>query len=91
METLICIDLTRQKLTIFVDRTNILVCKLNNPPPTLQATSQLVNAIKCQAETHPDSEMQKKLLAAAKMLADATASMVEAAKVRAHLLPVWCH
>ena len=47
----------------------------------LQATSQLVNAIKSQAESHPDSEQQKKLLAAAKMLADATAKMVEAAKV----------
>ena len=47
-----------------------------------QATSQLVNALKSQAESHPDSEMQKKLLAAAKMLADATARMVEAAKVQ---------
>ena len=46
-----------------------------------QATSQLVNALKSQAESHPDSEIQKKLLAAAKMLADATARMVEAAKV----------
>ena len=45
-----------------------------------QATSQLVNALKGQAEAHPDSEMQRKLLAAAKMLADATARMVEAAK-----------
>ncbi len=45
-----------------------------------QATSQLVNALKTQAEAHPDSEMQKKLLAAAKLLADATARMVEAAK-----------
>lgn len=34
-----------------------------------------------QAETHPDSDMQKRLLAAAKILADATAKMVEAAKV----------
>lgn len=47
-----------------------------------QATSELVNALKSQAESHPDSEMQKKLLAAAKMLADATARMVEAAKVQ---------
>ena len=46
-----------------------------------QATSQLVNAIKFQAETHQDTEQQKKLLAAAKLLADATARMVEAAKV----------
>ena len=51
-----------------------------------QATSQLVNALKSQAESHPDSEMQKKLLAAAKMLADATARMVEAAKVISILL-----
>ena len=41
-----------------------------------QATSQLVNALKCEAEAHPDSEQQKKLLAAAKALADATARMV---------------
>ncbi|XP_064644913.1 talin-1-like isoform X4 [Lineus longissimus] len=45
-----------------------------------QATSQLVNAIKGQAETHPDQEMQKRLLAAAKQLADATTKLVEAAK-----------
>jgi len=49
--------------------------------PFLQATSQLVNALKNEAETQSDSEQQKKLLAAAKMLADATARMVEAAKV----------
>lgn len=46
-----------------------------------QATSMLVNAIKGQAESHPDSDTQKRLLAAAKALADATARMVEAAKV----------
>jgi hypothetical protein len=34
-----------------------------------------------EAESQSDSEQQKKLLAAAKMLADATARMVEAAKV----------
>jgi talin len=45
-----------------------------------QATSQLVNALKCEAEGHEDSEQQKKLMAAAKLLADATARMVEAAK-----------
>lgn len=45
-----------------------------------QATSMLVNAIKGQAESHPDSDTQKRLLAAAKALADATARMVEAAK-----------
>ncbi|XP_041355718.1 talin-1-like [Gigantopelta aegis] len=45
-----------------------------------QATSQLVSAIRVQAEGHTDSEMQKRLLAAAKQLADATANLVEAAK-----------
>ncbi|XP_071140342.1 talin-1-like isoform X1 [Mytilus edulis] len=45
-----------------------------------QATSMLVNAIKGDAEGHTDSDMQKRLLAAAKALADATAKMVEAAK-----------
>ena len=48
-----------------------------------QATSHLVNALKTDAESQDDSEQQKKLLAAAKMLADATARMVEAAKVGA--------
>jgi len=48
----------------------------------VQATSQLVNALKSEAESQSDSEQQKKLLAAAKLLADATARMVEAAKVR---------
>ena len=41
----------------------------------------MVNALKLEAESQSDSEQQKKLLAAAKMLADATARMVEAAKV----------
>ena len=41
----------------------------------------LVNTIRGQAESHPDSDVQKRLLAAAKALADATAKMVEAAKV----------
>ncbi|ESO89699.1 hypothetical protein LOTGIDRAFT_218488 [Lottia gigantea] len=45
-----------------------------------QATSQLVTAIRGQAESHPDSDVQKRLLAAAKQLADATANLVEAAK-----------
>jgi len=40
-----------------------------------------VNALKSEAESQSDSEQQKKLLAAAKLLADATARMVEAAKV----------
>lgn len=46
-----------------------------------QATSNLVNAIREQAESHSDTDTQKRLLAAAKALADATAKMVEAAKV----------
>ena len=41
----------------------------------------LVNGLKTEAESSPDSDQQKKLLAAAKLLADATAKMVEAAKV----------
>jgi len=41
----------------------------------------LVNTIRGQAEDHPDTDVQKRLLAAAKALADATAKMVEAAKV----------
>lgn len=42
----------------------------------------MVGAIRGEAESHSDSEMQKRLLAAARQLADATANMVEAAKVR---------
>ena len=42
---------------------------------------QLVNALKLEAESEPDSEQQQKLLAATRQLADATARMVEAAKV----------
>ena len=34
-----------------------------------------------EAESHQDADQQRKLLAAAKLLADATAKMVEAAKV----------
>lgn len=45
-----------------------------------QATSSLVGAIRGEAEGHSDSDMQKRLLAAARQLADATANMVEAAK-----------
>ena len=41
-----------------------------------QATSELVGTLKAQAEDQHDSEQQKKLLGAAKMLADATANMV---------------
>lgn len=47
-----------------------------------QATSDLVNAIKADAEGESDLENSRKLLSAAKLLADATAKMVEAAKVR---------
>lgn len=47
-----------------------------------QATSDLVNAIKMDAEGESDLENSRKLLSAAKLLADATAKMVEAAKVR---------
>lgn len=47
-----------------------------------QATSDLVNAMRSDAEAEVDVDNSKKLLAAAKLLADATARMVEAAKVR---------
>ncbi|XP_064596457.1 talin-1-like [Liolophura sinensis] len=45
-----------------------------------QATTHLVNAIRGQADSYSDSDIQRRLLAAAKQLADATARMVEAAK-----------
>ncbi|CAG9813617.1 unnamed protein product [Phaedon cochleariae] len=45
-----------------------------------QATAQLIQSIKGEAEKLPDSEVQRRLLAAAKTLADATAKMVEAAR-----------
>ena len=41
----------------------------------------MVTGIKAEAETQDDSDSQKRLLAAAKVLADATAKLVEAAKV----------
>lgn len=47
-----------------------------------QATSDLVTAMRSDAEAEVDVDNSKKLLAAAKLLADATARMVEAAKVR---------
>ena len=47
----------------------------------LQTTSDLVNMLKLEADELGDDEHRKKLLAAAKLLADATAKMVEAAKV----------
>uniref|UniRef100_A0A4W5Q2D4 Talin 2a n=1 Tax=Hucho hucho TaxID=62062 RepID=A0A4W5Q2D4_9TELE len=45
-----------------------------------QATSDLVNSMRSDAEVEVDVDNSKKLLAAAKLLADATARMVEAAK-----------
>ena len=51
----------------------------------IQASSSLVTGIKAEAETQDDSDAQKRLLAAAKVLADATAKLVEAAKVHWHL------
>ncbi|XP_076258491.1 talin_middle and talin-RS domain-containing protein rhea isoform X2 [Rhynchophorus ferrugineus] len=44
------------------------------------ATAQLIQSIKGEAENLPDSDIQRRLLAAAKTLADATAKMVEAAR-----------
>lgn len=46
-----------------------------------RATAQLIQSIKGEAQAQPDSDQQKRLLAAAKVLADATARMIEAAKV----------
>ncbi|KAJ8983101.1 hypothetical protein NQ317_001844 [Molorchus minor] len=45
-----------------------------------QATAQLIQSIKGEAEKLPESDIQRRLLAAAKTLADATARMVEAAR-----------
>ncbi|XP_035720068.1 talin-1-like isoform X2 [Vespa mandarinia] len=45
-----------------------------------QATAQLIQSIKGEAEKQSDPEQQRRLLAAAKILADATAKMVEAAR-----------
>nr|CAH7755545.1 unnamed protein product [Callosobruchus chinensis] len=45
-----------------------------------QATAQLIQSIKGEAEKAPDTDLQRRLLAAAKTLADATARMVEAAR-----------
>jgi len=47
-----------------------------------QASSTLVSAIKGEAMEQTDSDLQKRLLAAAQALADATYKMVDAAKVR---------
>lgn len=46
-----------------------------------KATADLVQSIKGQADDQPDSEVQRRLLNAARILADATTKMVEAAKV----------
>lgn len=48
----------------------------------LQASSLLVGAIKGDAEGLGEGDSQQKLLGAARQLADATARMIEAAKVR---------
>lgn len=48
----------------------------------LQATSQLSSALRMEASSMSDSASQTKLLNAAKLLADATARLVDAAKVR---------
>ena len=50
-------------------------------PLSIQATSEIVNGIKGDAEGEDDIDTQKHLFAAAKVLADATAKLVEAAKV----------
>ena len=49
-----------------------------------QATAQLIQSIKGEAEKQQDSDLQRRLLAAAKTLADATAKMVEAARLCAN-------
>ena len=54
-----------------------------------QATSLLVNGIKGDAEGEDDDDAQKRLLAAAKVLADATAKLVEAAKVCIYLYSIY--
>lgn len=57
-----------------------------------QATSDLVNAMRSDAEAEVDVDNSKKLLAAAKLLADATARMVEAAKVTCKARNIyWVH
>ena len=45
-----------------------------------------MNGIKADAEGQEDTDTQKRLLAAAKVLADATAKLVEAAKVHTAFL-----
>jgi len=45
-----------------------------------KATVELINDLKGQAEAVPDSDQQKRLIVAARLLADATARLVDAAK-----------
>lgn len=46
-----------------------------------QATAQLIQSIKGEADQQEDADMQRRLLSAAKQLADATAKLVEAARL----------
>ncbi|KAL9904952.1 talin-1 isoform X1 [Glossina fuscipes] len=46
-----------------------------------QATAQLIQSIKGEADQQQDADMQRRLLSAAKQLADATAKLVEAARL----------
>lgn len=46
-----------------------------------QATAQLIQSIKGEADQQKDEDMQRRLLSAAKQLADATAKLVEAARL----------
>lgn len=47
----------------------------------MQATTDLINALRLEAEQQADHDQQKRLLTAAKSLADATMRLMEAAKV----------
>lgn len=46
-----------------------------------QATAQLIQSIKGEADQQQDADMQRRLLSAAKQLADATAKLIEAARL----------
>ncbi|XP_059217650.1 talin-1 isoform X2 [Stomoxys calcitrans] len=46
-----------------------------------QATAQLIQSIKGEADQQQDADVQRRLLSAAKQLADATAKLVEAARL----------
>ncbi|ESN95997.1 hypothetical protein HELRODRAFT_178918 [Helobdella robusta] len=81
------------KVAVIVRTTDELCMNINNTQVMIQqarllamATSQLVNALKLEAEEEEkmkrkNSEEHHKLLTAAKELADATTKMVEAAKI----------